>query len=335
MAKKIDDIYIKIGGDSSDLRVEIVKTEKQIDGLDNSIDRLQGSATSLKSSSDRLRNSTKRLGDSFRRQKANIDRFRSSLRRTGQTMKSVGGSMSSRLTAPLALMGFAAAKSAATLEDSFIKMNTLVGISEDTLKDFSQEVERLSDISSKPQEELADALFVVTSAGLRGAEAIEVLEASAKASVIGLGETKEIARAVTAAIQAYGKENLNAARATDVLTGIVREGNLEAAELSPVLGRVIGIASQLGVSFEEVGANIATFTRLGVDATEAITGLRGILSVLLKPSAQAAEALQSVGLSAERLRKQVREKGLAKTMNSLISSFRGNEDALAAVIPNV
>ena len=140
------------------------------------------------------------------------------------------------------------------------------------------------------------ALFTVTSAGLRGAEAMEVLEMAAKGSAIGMGDTKEIARAVTAVMQAYGPETMSAAKAMDVLTATVREGNLEASELAPVLGRVVGLAAQMGVGFDQVGASIATFTRLGVDSAEAVTGLRGFLSGIIKPTNEGAEALASMGI---------------------------------------
>lgn len=335
MSTKIDDIYVKIGGDSKGLTAEVVKTDSVLSAFDKSVEDLNRSTKSVSASTDTLKRKTRRLGEGFRRESKNVDKFRRSVRGAAQSMKSFGSAGISRVTLPLALLGAASTRSAATLEESFIKINTLVGISQKVINGYKKDIEGLSDITSKPQEELAEALFVVTSAGLRGAEAMDVLTASAKSGVIGLGETKVIAKAVTAAMQAYGSDVLSAAKATDILTAIVREGNLEASELAPVLGRVIGIASQLGVSFQEVGANIATFTRLGVDSAEAVTGLRGILSVLLKPSAAAADALAKVGLSAQNLRKQVREEGLAKTMNSLITAFKGNDEALSAVIPNV
>ena len=141
---------------------------------------------------------------------------------------------------------------------------------------------------------------------------MEVLKAAAKGSAVGLGETKEIARATTAVIQAYGKENINAARAADILTATVREGNLEASELAPVLGRVIGLSSQLGISFEDVGASVATFTRLGVDSAEAITGLRGIMNALIKPTQEGEAALSRYGMSMKSLRDEVSQKGVSR-----------------------
>lgn len=253
----------------------------------------------------------------------------------GRQMQSTGKNLTRNLTLPIAALGGASVKLAADFDESMTKIQTLVGVSADVVDGFKDSVLDLAGQTAQAPAELADALFTVTSAGLRGAEAMQVLEMAAKGSAIGMGETKEIARAVTAVMQAYGPEVMSAAQAMDILTATVREGNLEASELAPVLGRVVGIASQLGVGFEEVGASIATFTRLGVDSAEAVTGLRGFLSGLISPSQQGADALAQVGMSFEGLRREVDENGLAQTMIKLINTFDGNVEALAAVIPNV
>jgi len=258
-----------------------------------------------------------------------------SLRRFGSNMKSIGGSISRNFSLPFALAGGAGIKMATDLSSSFAKIQNLVGITGQTLEDFKAGVLSVSKATGQSQAELADALFVITSAGIRGAEAIDVLTMAAKASEIGLGETKEVARGLTGVLQAYAKDGLTAAQATDILTSIVREGNLEAADLAPTLGRVVGIAAQLGISFEELGANIATFTRLGVPTEEAVVGLRGVMTTFLKPTTEAVSVLAEFGYSAEGLRKKLGTQGLQATLAELLTAFKGNDDALASVFGNV
>ena len=258
-----------------------------------------------------------------------------SLRKFGGQAKRIGSNITSSVTLPFAAAGAAGVKMATDLESSFSKIENLVGITGKALDDFKTSVRNVSSETGKSQQELSEALFTVSSAGLRGAEATEVLERSAKASAIGLGDTQQIAQALTGVMQAYGKSGMTAAQATDTLTAIVREGNLEAEALAPTLGRVVGIASQLGVSFEEVGANIATFTRLGVPAEEAVVGLRGIMASFLKPTADAKNALATLGMTAEDLRNQVSEEGLQATLANLMQSFEGNDEALTSVFGNV
>ena len=258
-----------------------------------------------------------------------------SLRKFGSQAKRIGSNITSSVTLPFAAAGAAGVKMATDLEGSFSKIENLVGITGKALDDFKASVKGVSAETGKSQQELSEAIFTISSAGLRGAEATEVLERSAKASAIGLGDTQQIAQALTGVMQAYSASGMTAAQATDTLTAIVREGNLEAEALAPTLGRVVGIASQLGVSFEEVGANIATFTRLGVPAEEAVVGLRGIMASFLKPTADAKNALATLGMTAEDLRNQVSEEGLQATLANLMTAFEGNDEALTSVFGNV
>lgn len=260
---------------------------------------------------------------------------RRSLRNFGASAKSLGSNITRNVSVPFAAAGTAGVKMATDLETSFGKIENLVGITGKALDNFKTSVKDVSAVTGQSQQQLSEALFTVASAGLRGAEATEVLEASAKASAIGLGDTQQVAQALTGVLQAYSKEGLTAAQATDTLTAIVREGNLEAEALAPTLGRVVGVASQLGISFEEVGANIATFTRLGVPAEEAVVGLRGIMTSFLKPTTDAEKALATLGLTAGDLRTMVGQEGLQSTLAFLMESFKGNDAAIASVFGNV
>lgn len=258
-----------------------------------------------------------------------------SLRRFGAKAKRIGGNITRNVSVPFAAAGAAGVKLATDLETSFSKIENLVGITGEALQNFKNSVKAVSAATGQSQQDLSQALFTVASAGLRGAEATEVLERAAKASAIGLGDTQQIAQALTGVLQAYSKENLTAAEATDTLTAIVREGNLEAESLAPTLGRIVGIGSQLGISFKELGANIATFTRLGVPAEEAVVGLRGIMTSFLKPTQDAEKALATLGLTSQDLRDKVGEEGLQSTLAFLTESFKGNDEALVSVFGNV
>ena len=257
------------------------------------------------------------------------------LLKSGREMQRIGGDLTRNISLPIAAAGAASLKFASDFEESFLKINTLVGVSGDTLQSFRDGIANLSGPLGQSQAALSDALFVITSAGQRGSEALDTLEAASKASSIGLGNTADIARAAVAAVQAYGAANLSSADAVDKLTAIVRAGNLEASELAPALGKVLPIASQLGVSFDEVGANIATFTRLGVSASESVTALKSLLSNLIKPSKDANDELEKLGLSAQDLRDSVAENGLAGTLQQLIVAFDGNVEGISKLFGNV
>lgn len=224
------------------------------------------------------------------------------------------------------------AKIATEFGKSMTKIETLVGVNRDQVQAWRKDILKLAPAVGRGPRELADAMFAVTSAGQRGKAALNILEQAAKASAVGLGDTREVALAATAAVNAFGSSGLSAKRAVEIMVATVREGNLEASELAGSLGRVIGIARVAGVTFAEVGAFIATMTRQGVDAREAVTSLRNVLKLAVKPTNQQKEALKELGTSAEAVRESIQRRGLRATLADLVSKLDDNREAVSRAV---
>jgi hypothetical protein len=109
---------------------------------------------------------------------------------------------------------------------------------------------------------------------------------------------------------------------------MVRTGMFDANELSNVLGKQLGLASSLGINFDEVGAIISTFTQTTGDATGAATGLSSIMTTFAKldvsATANQAAALEKIGMSAEQVKIMLGEQGLQSTMQHLKDEFDAN-----------
>lgn len=257
------------------------------------------------------------------------------LKSFGKSTQAVGRSLQTRLALPLAIAGGAAIKMASDFDKSMTKIKSLVGIAGDEVDRMGASAKTMAKEFGVSSSEAADALFFITSAGLRGDEAMQTLEASLKAAAVGLGETATIADLATSAMNAYGSDTLGASEATDILTAAVREGKLEANELAGAMGAVLPVASNMGVSFNEVGAAFAAMSRTGTDARVGATQLTAILSGLLKPTQQAEDALNAMGLSSAGLKQQIKDEGLLETLNTLKTAFDNNADAAQVVFPNI
>ena len=267
---------------------------------------------------------------------SSVNAVNSKLRTTGAEMKKVGRSMSRYMTVPLMLAGGASFKLAKDFEFSMSKIVSLVGVAQGTVDAWAKDLLILAPQLGKAPKELADALYFVTSAGFRTEEAMNIVKMSAKASASGLGETKVVADLVTSAMNAYSPAVLSAADATDILVNTVREGKVESEALTGSLGWVIPVASALGVSFDQVGAAVASMTRTGTNARTASVQLRQILFSMLKPSDQARDGLEAMGTSAHRLRKTLREDGLISTLTELKELQKEyGEETLATIFPNI
>lgn len=263
-----------------------------------------------------------------------LSRASTQLSQFGGRVKAIGSSLRA-IQLPIALAGGAAIKMAMDFDRSMTQIESLVGVASDEVARMGETAKRMAADTGRSANEAAEALFFITSAGLRGEEAMQVLEASLKAAAVGLGETKIVADLATSAMNAYGSDVLSAADATDVMVSAVREGKLEASELAGSMGRVLPVASAMGVRFDEVGAAFAALSRTGTNAAEAATQIRGILTSLLKPTKEASDTLAEMGLSTQSLRQQIREKGLLSALETLKQNFDGNDEAAQRVFGNV
>ena len=253
----------------------------------------------------------------------------------GSKMQSVGKSMSTRLTLPLVAAGAAATKMAFDFDKSMTSIQALVGVSADKVSEMGDAAKKMAIDTGKSANEAAEALFFITSAGLRGSDAMDVLNMSLKAAAVGLGETKTIADLSTSAMNAYGTENLSASGATDILTAAVREGKLEASALAGAMGGVIPLASNMGVSFDQVGAAMAAMSKTGTDAATGATQLTAILASLKKPTSEAETAMASMGMSTESVQKSLSEQGLLATLEMLQNGLKKTGQDTTAIFPNI
>lgn len=266
---------------------------------------------------------------------ANLNKAQSRLKAFSGRLKNIGGQLQTRLALPLIAAGGASIKMAADFDKSMTKIKTLVGVAGAEVDQMAMGVKAMATAAGVSSGEAADALFFITSAGLRGSDAMAVLEQSTKAAALGLGDTATVADLATSALNAYGVENLTATDATDVLTAAVREGKLEASELSSVMGQVLPVASNMGVQFHEVGAAFAAMSRTGTPAAQAATQLNSILMAIMKPTKQSAEAMAELGLSSASLRQQIKDEGLLSVFQTLKTASEGNAEAFERVFGNI
>lgn len=251
-----------------------------------------------------------------------------------KNLVNVGDKLTASLTVPILALGGAAGKLASDFDDGMSSMKALIGLTGEEVDKLKRQVLALAPAVAQSPKDLAESLTLITSSGQRGAQAMDTLRVSAKAAAAGLGETKDVADAATSVMNAYGPANISAAQAVSIFIVAAREGKTNLAALAPAMSGILPLAADLGVRFDEVAGTMAAMTRKGLEAGQASTGLRAVLATLVNPSAQARDALNSVGLTAEGLRSQLREKGLLSVLDTLRLKFAANEDALTRVFPS-
>jgi hypothetical protein len=230
-------------------------------------------------------------------------------------------------------------EAATAFENSMTRLQTLVGVSKTEADSYRGAMADIAVSTGQTADENAKAMFAITSEGMRGQSALDLLKASAEGAAVGLGDQTVVARTAAAAIEAYGAQNLSAKEAIGGLILAAREGNTTVESIASAFGRVLGVAAAVHVGFDDVISSIASFTRMGVSAQEAATGLRSTIQALeLRNTKGANDALKTIGMSVASLREEIQSKGLAASLVDIVAKFNAagsGAEAMAKIIPNI
>ncbi|QRV14223.1 phage tail tape measure protein [Haloterrigena salifodinae] len=224
----------------------------------------------------------------------------SSFESTGQRMQSAGKSMTAGVTAPLAAMGGAAAKTAADFEKSMQQSVAIMGdVSEAERNKLEKTAREVATSTSKSHEEAAQSYYYLASSGMDAAESMEAMPEVAALAEAGQMDMAEATDVATDTLSAFGMEASELSNVTDTMTGTVNRHNQTMQGLGSAMSQVAPVASGLGMSVEEVSAALGTMGDVGIKAEKAGTGLRSALSSLSNPTGATADAIDRLGLNVQ------------------------------------
>lgn len=177
----------------------------------------------------------------------------------------------------------------------------------------------------------APALIAAVTDGARSAaEGLDRFTASARLAAALGGDTAKATDLLTSALNAYRDSNLEAGRAADVAFGIVRAGKVEIEELAGAIDPVLPLSAQLGVSFEELGAVIATATDRGGGFTQGMQAVRAVVNSLTSPTKEAQAALAGIDFSSA----AIRARGFVPVLVDVARALEGDAEKIRAVFPD-
>ena len=222
-------------------------------------------------------------------------------------------------------------KAAANFEAQMANVSTMLNKqSMKQLPSLSSSLRKMAVTYGQSTETLSKGLYDILSAGISAEKAIKVLEASTIAATAGLSTTGIAADALTTILNSYGLEAEKAGDVSDWFFAIIKRGKTTFAELGPQIGQVASLASSAGLSMDEFGAALATMTKSGVKTDIAITSLKSILTGFLKPSKEAREASEELGL--ELSTNTLKTQGLIPVLQKLNNA---TDEQVAKVFGNV
>lgn len=245
------------------------------------------------------------------------------LGRTAQNTATQVGGLVARFAG---IVGIAlAVRSMARFEETMAIVQGVTRASADEMERLTGVAQELGATTRFTASQAGEGILALSRAGFTASESAEAMRATlnlAVAAVIDLGEASEI---TANNVRTFGLAAAEATRVSDVFTATANRSNTTVQQLAQAMKLAGPIARVTSQDIETAAAAIGVLGNSGLQATLAGTGLRGILLALAKPTKQARDAIEDLGLSLDEV---------DPTTQSIVDVFRAfgkvNLDAASA-----
>lgn len=215
----------------------------------------------------------------------------------GVTSMAVGGFVA--LEAALLRVGLAATVAFAEFDGVMTRVQSLTGENAAGMAMLTDEVKRLNETSPLSGVELARGLEMLAMGGLSATQALTALEGTQKLAVVGNLDMGRAADIATNAINQFGVGAEGLKGILDSMAVAVTRSNTNLSQLGTALNYAAGAATGAGLSINETMGALAAFANVGYKASMGGTALRGSISRLLDPTAEAAKVMRSMSLEVQ------------------------------------
>jgi TP901 family phage tail tape measure protein len=218
-------------------------------------------------------------------------------------------------------------KAAGEFNDSLAFTSTLFDATGAELAQFRTNILDYASGSTQSIEQINAALQNAIGQGIEYADALGLMEEAEKLAVAQGAQLSDSTSLLASTMNAYGLKVSDAAKLSDVFSITVRDGKISAEELAAQLSNVTPLANAAGIGIDQIGAAVAVLTAQGNLAGPAITGVKQIIEGIIKPTGQAAEYAQSLGLSFDAA--TLKSRGLDGVLQDVQKATNGSVDAFA------
>ena len=252
-------------------------------------------------------------------------------------IESAADRMQRRITVGVAALGVAATaaigvsvREIARLQTSVAEITTLFDSTSTSIGTITQTVREQTNVFGGSAITQAEAYYgIVSSGAMAGAEATQLLTDSNRLAIAGVTSVATASDGLTSSLNAYGESASSAVMFSDILFATVAEGKTTIDELASSVGGVAPTAAALGVSFQELNAGVAALTSTGLSTNQAFTRINAVLTAVLKPSSQATDLAEDLGLEFNVA--GIRARGLAGFLEDVTKATRGNSAQMATL----
>ena len=245
----------------------------------------------------------------------------------GSALSGIGMGLTTTVTAPLVGLGTAAVKTAGDFQQAMAQVAAVSGL--DTA---SKEFEALSDKAKEmgattkfSASEAAEAFNYMAMAGWDAQQMMDGISGVMDLAAASGEDLATVSDIVTDALTGFGLQAKDSAHFADVLAAASNSANTNVSMLGESFKYVAPVAGALGFSVEDVSVALGLMANSGIKASQAGTSLRSIFTNLVRPTGQAADAVEALNINITNADGTV--KGLDQIMGELRNTFSGLTDA--------
>lgn len=217
--------------------------------------------------------------------------------KVGQALNTLGRTLTYTITAPLAVFGASSAQAAMAFERNMNNVNSIAKMSQVQLDALSAKFLEIGSSSIFGAEQTSAAGYEIFSAGVTdSAMAAEILATSVKVAEANLSDLGATTKAINATIAAFDLTQEDATRVGNIWTRMVQLGVGSMDDFLSNAQKILPLAKEVGLSFEELGATVAFASQGGGGAAKAETAVAQTISNLLRPNATMMKGFAELGV---------------------------------------
>ncbi|MFC4075218.1 phage tail tape measure protein [Salinithrix halophila] len=255
--------------------------------------------------------------------------LRRSMESTGQKLTSIGQGMTAGVTLPIIAAGAAAVATGMKFDSSMSQVAAVTGATGKELQRMEDLAKDMGKTTKFSASEAADAMGFL---GMAGFDTTQIMKTLPNVLDLATAGNLDLARAADISsniLTGFGLKAKDMGRVTDVMAKTASSANTNIEQLGNAMSYVAPVAASAGWSIEETSAAIGIMSNAGIQGEKAGTALRGIISSLISPTGQTADALKELGLSAADVNPQT--KSLADILKTLESAGLDTSSAMKLV----
>lgn len=302
-ADKLKDRQKYLAQQTKDYSDKVKILEEQLKELESAeekdqraIERKRSQLNQAKTSLNNYKKGLEEVNQELKFGTERIEEYSKKVGEAGKKVTDAGKKMSAGVTAPIIGAGAAAGKLAMDFEDSMAKVSTIADTTQVPIEDLKNEIMDLSSKTGQSADDLSEAMYQAMSASVETGDAVEFLDTAVKAAVGGFTDNATAVDGLTSVLNAYGMEASNVESIANQMLITQNLGKTTFGELASSIGQVTPIAASLGITTEELFSSLAATTAQGLGTSESITALKAAMSNIIKPSKEASEAAQTLGI---------------------------------------